>query len=224
MNLCQHYNDLTEINGLRYGGHGRYEGYGQEAKKVLPLAEALAEAEKKIKTRIAFTDVKTSYPATIKMMDAAGWKIARKTLDWHDSHGGDSELRLYYKIFPENKSDVDDKQTRKSSTYNCHHSLNGSCSMGLWDKLDADWIVNMQARYQPERYLTLIRLDRKRTKEEIAKMRYYRYRLVFRSDVARYFANGWEPDAWMGKEKEKAFWNTPEAPKKLGFVYQAKAK
>src|SRR6267378_3442948 len=119
MNLAQHYNDLTEINGLRYAGQGKY-GYD---KPVLSLEESLKETEKLIKTRIAFTDVKTSYPDTIKMMDKAGWKIARKTLDWHDSHGGDSELRLYYKLFPDNKSDVDDKRTRMGSTYSCHHSL-----------------------------------------------------------------------------------------------------
>jgi len=218
MNLCQHYNDLTEINGLRYGGDGRYAQGLKE--KVLPLEEALAKAEKEIKTRIAFTDVKTSYPSTIKLMDEAGWKIARKTLDWHDSHNGDSELRLYYKIFPGNKSDVNDKRTRESSTYTCHHSLNGSCSMGLWDELDKDWIVNMNVRSYPERYLTLIRLNRKRTKEEIAKMRYYRYRLVFESDVARYFANGWEPDEWPGSAGDRAFWNTKDSPKKNGFIYK----
>lgn len=218
MQLVQHYNDLTEINGLRYAGQGRY-GYD---KPNLSLEDALKDLEKQIKTYVAFTDVKTSYPGTIELMDKAGWKIAKKTLDWHDVHCGDSELRMYYKLFPQNKSDIKDEQTRKHSTYTCHHSLSGSCSMGLWDKLDKDWIVNMLDRRYPERYLTLIRLDRKRTKEEIAKMRYYRYKLVFKSDVARYFANGWTPDEWPGRAGDIDFWNKEEAPKKNGFVYKSK--
>lgn len=203
MNLVQHYNDLTEVNELRV---------------FTNFAVDLAALEKKIITRIAFTDAKDSYETPKRLLDA-GWTIAKKTLDWHDSHHGDSGVNLFYKIFPENVSDVNDKQTRKRSTYSCHHSLSGSCSMGLWDKLDKDWIVNM-ARSWPERYITLIRLDRKRTKEEIAKMRYYRYKLVFKSDVARYFCNGWSPEEWPGVEGDRAFWATPKAPKKNGFIYK----
>jgi len=206
MRLVQHYNDLTEINQLRAYA-------GQTFEEAIKAQEAL------IRTRIAFTDAKDSYE-TPKLLLAAGWKIAKKTLDWHDSHRGDSGVNLFYKIFPNNVSDPNDKQTRKPSTYTCHHSLSGSCSMGLWDKLDKDWIVNIDKRSYPERYLTLLRIDRKRTKEEIAKMRYYRYYLVFKSDVARYFCNGWEPDKWPGVKGDIAFWNTPEAPKKNGFIYK----
>jgi hypothetical protein len=202
MNLVEHYNDLTEINQLRV--HGDFY-------------KDLTAIEKKCKTRILFTDAKTNYDTCGLLDQAEGWKIARKTLDWHSWHGGDCELRLYYKLFTQNNS-VGKKGNRSYSTFSCHHSLSGSCSMGLWDKLDEDWIVNMKVSY-PERYLTLIRLDRKRTKEEIAKMRYYRYRLVFKSDVARYFANGWEPNEWPGFKEEKGFWTTNEAPKKHGFVY-----
>src|SRR5258708_9529968 len=203
MQLVQHYNDLTEINHLRYGIKSGYSA------SSVDLMDDLEKIEKQIKTRIAFTDVKTSYPETIKMMDKAGWKIARKTLDWHVVHRGDSELRLYYKIFPENNSDPKDKQKREAGTYLCHRSLAGSCSMGLIDNLGADWL---KSPGYPERYLTLIRLDRKRTKKEIAKMRYFRYRLVFKSDVARYFANGWHPDEYMGRDKEHEWWGTKEAP------------
>jgi len=206
MQLVQHYNDLTEINCLR-----KYAGQTFE--------EAIKAQEALIKTRIVFTDAKDSYE-TPKLLLAAGWKIAKKTLDWHDFHGGDAGVNLFYKIFPDNVSDLNDKQTRKPSTYTCHHSLSGSCSMGLWDKLDKDWIVNMDGRYYPERYITLLRIDRKRTKEEIAKMRYYRYYRVFKSDVARYFCNGWKPNNWPGAIGDRAFWNTPEAPKKNGFIYK----
>jgi hypothetical protein len=201
--LVQHYNDLTEVNNLRCYGN---------------FADDLKKLEGEIKTRIAFTDAKDYYE-TPKLLLAAGWKIAKKTLDWHDAHRGDSGVNLFYKIFPYNVSDVNDKQTRKRSIYTCHHSLSGSCSMGLWDKLDKDWIVNIQARCYPERYITLLRIDRKRTKEEIAKMRYYRYKLVFKSDVARYFCNGFDPEGWT-EAMDRAFWAKPEAPKKNGFVYK----
>ena len=205
MQLVQHYNDLTEINGLRVWNKS--------------FAEDIAELEKQVKTRIAFTDAKDCYE-TPKLLTAAGWKIGSQTLDWHDSHRGDYCVKLFYKLFPHNVSDPNDKQTRKSSTYTCHHSLHRSCSMGLWDKLDNEWIVNKLERTYPERYITLVRLDRKRTKEEIAKMRYYRYRMVFKSDVARYFINGWRPEEYPGDAGDKAFWGKPEAPKKNGFIYK----
>jgi len=204
VNLVQHYNDLTEINNLRC---------------FTDFAKDLAKLEKQIKTRIAFTDAKNCY-STPGQLEAAGWKIGSKTLDWHDLHQGDYCVNLFYKIFPENVSYPKDKQTRKPSTYPCHHSLSGSCSMGLWDKLDKEWIVRKADRSYPERYITLIRLDRKRTKEEIAEMRYYRYRLVFKSDVARYFVNGWRPEEYPGDVGDRKFWATDKAPKKHGFVYK----
>ncbi len=215
MNLVQHYNDLTEINGLRYQP---YVAPGQERPS---LAKALAQCEAQIKTRIAFTDVKTSYPETIRLMDEAGWKIGRKTRDWHRVHGGDRELRLYYKIFPNNNSDLKDERKRVNGTYPDHHSLSGSCSMGLIDNIGRDWL---KSPIYPERYLTLIRLDRKRTPEEIAKMRYYKYRIVFTSDVARYFANGWRPEDYFEDDiygtKEKEFWASKDSPKIDGFKYE----
>src|SRR6266576_3045590 len=151
MNLVQHYNDLTEINGLRYQP---YVAPGQERPS---LAKALAQCEAQIKTRIAFTDVKTSYPESMRLIDNIG-------RDW-----------------------------LKSPIY-------------------------------PERYLTLIRLDRKRTPEEIAKMRYYKYRIVFTSDVARYFANGWRHEDHVDDDiygtKEKEFWASKDSPKIDGFKYE----
>ena len=213
MKLVQHYNDLTEVNNLRTYSRG-------SAGEVLDSLTSLQNLEKTIKTYIAFTDVKpTNYPATAELMDKCGWKIATKTLDWHDWHGGDCELRLYYKLFPENVSDLKNKQDRGPCTYSCHQSLSGSCSMGLVNGLDKKkWLIS---KNNPHKYLTLIRLDRKRTKEEVAEMRYYRYKLVFKSDVARYFANGWLPEEWPGKVAEKSWWETPEAPKMNGFVYKA---
>jgi len=209
MQLVQHYNDLTEIKQLRYVDRG------------VPSAEKVKELEKQVKTRICFTDVKAYSPGSIRIMDEAGWKIGRKTLDWHEAHQGDSELRLYYKIFPDINSDPNDKRKRQRPTYSCHHSLSGSCSMGLIDTLD-DWLKSPGFPY---RYLTLVRLDRKRTKEEILKMRYFRYRLVFRTDVARYFANGWLPDDWPGSvEKEKTWWNSKEAPTLKGWEELKAAK
>jgi hypothetical protein len=205
--LVQHYNDLTEINNLR-----SYYGHNSDL-------EALKEIEKQVKTYVCFSDVKLCYPGTIELMDKAGWKVAKKTCDWHQVHGGDSELRLYYKLFPNNKSDINDKRTRAGGTYPDHRSLAGSCSMGLIDNIGADWL---KSPGYPERYLTLVRLTRKRTKEEIAKMRYFHYTLVFKSDVARYFANGWHPDKWPGYIQEHSFWNTAEAPKIDGFVYKVK--
>lgn len=208
MRLVQHYNDLTEINGLR---HGISYNYG--------CSKTLAKIEKDIKTRIAFSDVKKSHVETIKLMNEAGWKIARKTCDWHAVHKGDYELRLYYKIFPENISDPKDNRKRQQGTYSCHRSLSGSCSMGLIDNLNKDWL---KSPVYPTRYLTLIRLDRKRTKEEIAKMRYFRYELVFKSDVARYFANGWLPDEWPGRDEEHNWWTAGLGPKIDGFVWPPK--
>src|SRR5258706_3374191 len=149
MQLVQHYNDLTEINKLR-------AYVGQTFEEAIKVQEAL------IKTRIAFTDAKDCYE-TPGLLLAAGWKIAKKTLDWHDVHSGDSGVNLFYKIFPNNVSDLNDKQTRKPSTYTCNHSLSGSCSMGLWDKLDKDWILNKLEPSYPERYITLLRIYRTRT-------------------------------------------------------------
>src|SRR5208282_943052 len=106
MQLVQHYNDLTEINGLRI---------------FTNFEKDLASMEKQIKTRIAFTDAKDNYQ-TPRLLLAAGWKIGAKTLDWHDSHHGDNCVNLFYKIFPDNVSNLEDKQTRKRSTYTCHHS------------------------------------------------------------------------------------------------------
>jgi hypothetical protein len=131
---------------------------------------------------------------------------------------------LYYKIFPENVSDLNDKRTRERATYPCHRSLNGSCSMGLIDNLGKDWLKSPKF---PERYLTLIRLDRKPTLREQAKMKYFRYRLVFKSDVASYYANGWNPEDYpvdkLGVEPsmdfETKFWVSKKAPTIDGFVY-----
>jgi hypothetical protein len=225
MRLVQHYNDLTEINQLRSYGLGGN-----------PLAN-LQALEKEIKTRIAFTDVKDSYGDSVELMNRAGWTIARRTRDWHRVHCGDSAMSLYYKIFPNNTSDPADKRKRAQSTYPCHHSLSGSCSMGLIDNLEKDWL---QSPKFPERYLTLVRLplssERKRTREEIAKMRYFRYRQVFKSDVARYFANGWYPDEYpkdaeasfygqaISREFEEKFWASPESPKIDGFKFEPASK
>ena len=214
MRLVQHYNDLTEICGLRYSDIGENHYYSQG-----DCSETLAKLETQIKTRIAFTDVKSNYPETIKMMDKAGWKVAKRTLDWHKVHKGDHEVRLYYKIFPDNKSDLTDKRTRQTGTYPDHHSLSGSCSMGLIDNLGKDWL---QSPGYPERYLTLIRLTRKRTKQEVAKMKYFRYSLVFESDIARYFANGWKFDDFLGRDEEKDWWKAGKGPKIGGFVWHPK--
>jgi len=213
LRLVQHYNDLTEVNGLRCHGRG-------PAGEVLDALGSLQLLEKEIKTYIAFTDVKaTNYPASKVLMDAAGWTVAKKTLDWHFWHGGDAEVNLYYKLFPNNKSDIKDKRVRAGGIYPDHRSLAGSCSMGLIDNLTKDWL---QSPSYPERYLTLIRLDRKRTQEEVAKMKYFRYTKVFESDVARYFANGWKPEEWIQRDGEKnKFWNIDvKAPKLDGFVYK----
>jgi hypothetical protein len=227
MKLVQHYNDLTEINQLRYGIGGSYSN-----NVAANLQSDLKKLEGEIKTRIAFTDVKDCYPETVKLMTEGGWKVGRRTRDWHSVHQGDSAMTLFYKIFPQNNSDPKDVRTRERATYPCHHSLSGSCSMGLIDNIDKDWLKSPSF---PERYLTLVRLpltkDKRRTAEEVAKMRYFRYRLVFRSDVARYFANGWKPEDYpkddllqYGQPNSRQFedksWNSKEAPKIAGFKYE----
>lgn len=216
MNLVQHYNDLTEINGLRYWGESC--GYYPTDKQVNDQDKfnaALAKYEKNCKTRVLFTDVKNQYSTYNFMKDAPGWVHARHTLDWHSSHGGDYGVNLFYKLFPENNSDLKDKQERKQGTYMCHQSLSGSCAMGLVNDLDK-WL---QSPRYPNRYITVVRLQRKRTPEEIAKMRYFQYRLAFKSDVARYFVNGWIPNEYPFKtdQKERDWWESKEAPTLKGW-------
>jgi hypothetical protein len=201
MNIVKQYPDLTEVNGLRY--------WGSQAESALKV---LIKLEEKITTPYAFTDVKTCYPESIYLMDKApGWAPIRRTLDWHDWHAGDTEVRLYVKHFPNNKSQGLDNERQGRPTYPCHHSLSGSCSMGLVNRVK-DLFVSEN---YPERYLTLLRMVKKPTVKERKILKTFRYTKAFTTDTAVYYVNGWKFDEWVGSEAAAAEYNWWKAQNEL---------
>ena len=182
------YPDLSEIGGI-----GHPSGHQMES--------ILCESAPKIKTPAAIFYIASMEDAAKHAAERLGWTHLRRTLNWHNLHGGDHPMDLWYKAFP--FKTLVGPIKRWSRQYPKHWSSTFGCGAGYEKGFPR---LNDHCKAS-NAYLMLFRVKKDMlTDRKLNRFKDIRYTCVFQTDTAYYFANGFPPTKWKGKDWEHSYW------------------
>jgi hypothetical protein len=182
------YPDLSEIGGIGHPSAGNMRSILERDVPQIKTPAAiiyLANMENAIKTVLAENE----------------WSHLRRTLNWHNLHGGDHPIDLWYKAFPF-KTLVGPIE-EWSCKYPKHWSSTFGCGAGYEEGFPR---LNDHCKAS-NAYLMLFRVKKDMlTNRKLNRFKDIRYTCVFQTDTAYYFANGFPPTKWKGKDWEHSYW------------------
>lgn len=207
------YHDITELGQLHSRWENRYGIYAPDSPKSLP--EALAQAESKIQTPIAFAHQGADYNGYFtgqSLLEDAGWKLITTALNWHKSHLGDHGIRIWMKEFPHRSLTGPIPSWRPM--YPCHRSFVYGCGGRLLNRLTLQGWQRGQSIKLPYayRYLTILRfpVDQKFTAAKLKYLEQLNFRRLVQTDISQLWVNGFTD--WS-KGRELEFWEKWKLPK-----------
>jgi hypothetical protein len=166
------------------------------------MQENLTVAVPQIKTPAAIIYLGNMEDEVKRVLEKNEWIHLRRTLNWHNMHGGDHPMDLWYKAFPF-KTIIGPIPRRKSPQYPRHWSSIFGCGAGYEEGFPRlnDHCVASNA------YLMLFRVTKDMlTDRKLNRFKDIRYTCVFQTDTAYYFANGFPPTKWRSIDWEHSYW------------------
>lgn len=211
MDIYVPYTDISEFGQL---GANSLPGEERYTYSNRSLDEALKLAEKAIKTPLAFAHLPANSSETKNRLLKHGWKDAGSILNWHQAHGGDHSMTIYYKRFDNPPLAKSPGSPYRKSMYPCHHSFVYGCGGRI---TELDKLIDHGIGYGWHRFLTLLRLPKEdkisaSTRKWLEAM-HFRVIPGMETEVAEYMMNGWDTEEWT-ESFEMAFWGKFKAPEK----------
>lgn len=193
------YSDITEVNGMYGLTPGRLELYEAEVRTPLGF--------------ISYANRYGDIPKVQQILADSGWVETTSCLNWHSSHNGDAQVRLWLKKFLKNLPL--DKPQYRTHSYSQHLSFASGCCGRIIEphEIADSEIVKVNPLYW-SRYLTILRVPTEKS-VDTNWLRAMNYRPLpqFSTSVADYWVNGFQD--WT-RDAELAFWDKWKRPEQQG--------